>query len=384
MMGQMSEPKITPLARRLAEENGIDWRRIEGTGPDGTITEKDILNFLAKVMTGEVTLAGPPPGEPPPPEGEADLEAARAALEKEGVALEELLPESTSEFELELDFEEEEVEVEEAPEAAEAWDASPQVPAEPETWPEETIIEASPPPEGTLPPEPDITAETPVFVEEEAEPVVQTEPDITAETSVFADEVAPEPEPEPEPQPEERITAEFPVYTEENPEAEADEALPTEGLLEGMPKVAAEARAVPLWPRAVNLAALDALLADLNYEFGRNLSREALLYLAAKRALAELEIPLRALKGRRLIAPANSFSEFLSAWTEEGEEAEGLSVAEETPPIHPEAPSLRLTTAGMPEGQGLLLLFGDIDLADRLLELVARYLERPVRLLVFR
>jgi len=382
MMGEMSEPKITPLARRLAEENGIDWRQITGTGPDGTITEKDILNFLAKVMTGEVTLAGPPPGEPPPPEGEADLEAARAALEKEGVALDELLPEATSEFELELDFEEGEAEAEEAVEAAaEPTAAQP----EPEAWPEETIIEASPPQEESFPPEPDITAETPVFVEEEAEPVVQTEPDITAETPVFADEVAePEPEPEPESEPEERITAEFPVYTEQSPEAEAAEAIGAEGLLEGMPQADAGVRAVPLWPRAVSLAALDALLADLNYEFGRNLSREAFLYLAAKRALAELEIPLRALKGRRLIAPANSFAEFLSAWAEEGEEAEGLSVAEETPPIRPEAPSLRLTTAGMPEGQGLLLLFGELDLADRFLDLVVRYLERPVRLLVFR
>ncbi len=380
MMGEMSEPKITPLARRLAEENGIDWRQITGTGPDGTITEKDILNFLAKVMTGEVTLAGPPPGEPPPPEGEADLEAARAALEKEGVTLDELLPEATSEFELDLDFEEAEAE-----EAAGVGEASPTAQPEPETWPEETIIEASPPQEESFPSEPDITAETPVFVEEEAEPVVQTEPDITAETPVFADEVA-EPEPEPEPEPEERITAEFPVYTEQSPEAEAApaEAIGAEGLLAGMPQADAGVRAVPLWPRAVSLAALDALLADLNYEFGRNLSREAFLYLAAKRALAELEIPLRALKGRRLIAPANSFAEFLSAWAEEGEEAEGLSVAEETPPIRPEAPSLRLTTAGMPEGQGLLLLFGELDLADRFLDLVVRYLERPVRLLVFR
>lgn len=70
-MDPMSEPKITPLARRLAEENGIDWRQIVGSGPDGTVTERDILNYLAKVMSGEVTLEGPPPGEPPPPEGES-------------------------------------------------------------------------------------------------------------------------------------------------------------------------------------------------------------------------------------------------------------------------------------------------------------------------
>ncbi|MER3482643.1 MAG: dihydrolipoamide acyltransferase, partial [Meiothermus sp.] len=48
----MSEVKVTPLARRLAEENGIDWRRLNGTGPENTVVERDILGFLAKVMAG--------------------------------------------------------------------------------------------------------------------------------------------------------------------------------------------------------------------------------------------------------------------------------------------------------------------------------------------
>ncbi|MER3445286.1 MAG: dihydrolipoamide acyltransferase, partial [Meiothermus sp.] len=52
----MSEPQITPLARRLAEENGINWRSLAGSGPDGTIVERDILAYLAKVMAGEITL----------------------------------------------------------------------------------------------------------------------------------------------------------------------------------------------------------------------------------------------------------------------------------------------------------------------------------------
>ncbi|WP_036199398.1 E3 binding domain-containing protein, partial [Meiothermus ruber] len=64
----MSEVKITPLARRLAEENSIDWRQIKGTGPDGTVVERDILAFLAKVMAGEVNLP-PTPEEVAPPAG---------------------------------------------------------------------------------------------------------------------------------------------------------------------------------------------------------------------------------------------------------------------------------------------------------------------------
>jgi len=52
----MEEPKITPLARRLAEENGIDWRKLQGTGPDGLIVERDILAYLAKVMAGLTSI----------------------------------------------------------------------------------------------------------------------------------------------------------------------------------------------------------------------------------------------------------------------------------------------------------------------------------------
>ncbi|WP_206074944.1 E3 binding domain-containing protein, partial [Meiothermus hypogaeus] len=83
----MSEVKITPLARRLAEENGIDWRQIKGTGPDGTVVERDILAFLAKVMAGEVNLPPAPEEMAPPPGAIPDMAQAQAALQKEGVQL---------------------------------------------------------------------------------------------------------------------------------------------------------------------------------------------------------------------------------------------------------------------------------------------------------
>ena len=87
----MEEPKITPLARRLAEENGIDWRRLQGTGPDGTIVERDILAYLAKVMAGEVDLP-PQPEAPPPPPKEEELKRAQEVLGREGVDLAEVIP----------------------------------------------------------------------------------------------------------------------------------------------------------------------------------------------------------------------------------------------------------------------------------------------------
>ncbi|MBI5812742.1 MAG: E3 binding domain-containing protein [Meiothermus silvanus] len=82
----MSEPKITPLARRLAEENGIDWRTLKGSGPEGTIVERDILSFLAKVMAGEIDLPPAPEEKSAPPEAIPDISQAQAMLAKEGVS----------------------------------------------------------------------------------------------------------------------------------------------------------------------------------------------------------------------------------------------------------------------------------------------------------
>ena len=52
----MSEPDITALARRLAEQNNVDWRGLDGTGEGGRIVERDVLDYLARVMAGEEAL----------------------------------------------------------------------------------------------------------------------------------------------------------------------------------------------------------------------------------------------------------------------------------------------------------------------------------------
>jgi hypothetical protein len=44
---------IAPLARRLAEENNVDWRRLRGSGERGRVVERDVLEYLARVMAGE-------------------------------------------------------------------------------------------------------------------------------------------------------------------------------------------------------------------------------------------------------------------------------------------------------------------------------------------
>src|SRR5205823_3043284 len=39
----LKSPQISPKARRLAKEKGVDITKIVGTGPDGTITSEDVL-----------------------------------------------------------------------------------------------------------------------------------------------------------------------------------------------------------------------------------------------------------------------------------------------------------------------------------------------------
>jgi hypothetical protein len=74
------EPDIAPLARRLAEENNVDWRHLAGSGDGGRVVERDVLGYLARVMAGEEDVD---PTPEPVPDGmvawpEDDVAAYRA------------------------------------------------------------------------------------------------------------------------------------------------------------------------------------------------------------------------------------------------------------------------------------------------------------------
>ncbi|MEA3335071.1 MAG: dihydrolipoamide acetyltransferase family protein [Chloroflexota bacterium] len=43
--------KISPAARRMAEDKGIDWQNLEGTGPRGRIERKDVLRAIETAQT---------------------------------------------------------------------------------------------------------------------------------------------------------------------------------------------------------------------------------------------------------------------------------------------------------------------------------------------
>ncbi len=60
------EPIITPVARRLADEAGLDWRSLRGSGPRGQITRQDVEAALASVPPA-------PPVRPTPLSSPPDL-----------------------------------------------------------------------------------------------------------------------------------------------------------------------------------------------------------------------------------------------------------------------------------------------------------------------
>ncbi len=62
--------KASPIARKLAEEKGIDLRRVRGTGPGGRVTKTDIENFpIAEAPAAPVApaAAAPQPAAPSTP-----------------------------------------------------------------------------------------------------------------------------------------------------------------------------------------------------------------------------------------------------------------------------------------------------------------------------
>ncbi|WP_406171605.1 dihydrolipoamide acetyltransferase family protein [Streptomyces sp. NBC_00996] len=65
-------PVISPLVRRLARENGVDLRELEGSGPDGLILRADV-EYALRAAAGQVRTPAPVPAPvsaPTPASGE--------------------------------------------------------------------------------------------------------------------------------------------------------------------------------------------------------------------------------------------------------------------------------------------------------------------------
>jgi pyruvate dehydrogenase E2 component (dihydrolipoamide acetyltransferase) len=59
--------KASPIARKMAEEKGIDLRQIRGTGPGGRITKSDVEGFQPGVAAPAAPAATPAPAARPQP-----------------------------------------------------------------------------------------------------------------------------------------------------------------------------------------------------------------------------------------------------------------------------------------------------------------------------
>lgn len=436
----MSEVKITPLARRLAEENGIDWRRIKGTGPDGTVVERDILAFLAKVMAGEVNLPPAPEEAAPPPGAVPDMAQAQALLQKEGVQLGDLVPSAPTspappvesalptlediEFDLDLDLDTTPPPV---PPAATAFEEAPTLAPEPEIVPSFdepeplTPSEPLPPlqweePEPFPPPinpvaevNPALADLPPLPPEADLEPS-STSPKLIWETQeVLTNLETPAPAPSPlqagmsftntpAPFPAAELPEEAPPVAPEEASAPAEEPAPSPTPAEEM-GAPAPSPALPTmlriqaWQRLVAIGPAQEATQTLSEAWNIEVGLEALLYRAADKALADTQTPLRptkgSLEGSELkslrVAPSQSLRGALDSLRMASDPAEGLVVLSLVDSafdqvIFPGRSTLSLGRANA--GHALLTLSGDMnsELAAKLLERVAYYLERPILL----
>ncbi|GIW25677.1 E3 binding domain-containing protein [Meiothermus sp.] len=355
----MSEVKITPLARRLAEENGIDWRQIQGTGPDGTVVERDILAFLARVMAGEVSLP-PAPEETAPPAGVIpDMAQAQVALQKEGVELGELVPSVSAppsasalptleDIEFDLDLEAD-TPITPVPSAAEAFEEVPSLAPEPPVVPDfdepEPLVAAPPLPTlqweepeplpSPVPPNPELADLPPLPTETDLEP--PSSPKLiweTQEVTIAPETPAPSPAPleagmsfgnipEPletppvasveqipqapsveelaPPPPAEPLTPPGPEPTVAPPIAPVTPPLTATGLAASPVAEAAPSPKmlrVQAWQRLVQIGPAQDAALTLSEAWHMEVGLDALLYRAADKALSDTQTPLRPTKGR--------------------------------------------------------------------------------------
>ncbi|HEX2516341.1 MAG TPA: biotin/lipoyl-containing protein, partial [Chloroflexota bacterium] len=57
---------VTPVARRLAEEHGIDASRVSGSGPGGRVMKEDVLGYIGRDAPAVAPDLAPAPAAPVP------------------------------------------------------------------------------------------------------------------------------------------------------------------------------------------------------------------------------------------------------------------------------------------------------------------------------
>ena len=80
-------PVVSPVVRRIAEEQGVDPSRVRGTGSGGRVTKKDIVDFVASSGGGAEEAPAPPsaavgPAGPPFAPGSRERRVAMTPMRK--------------------------------------------------------------------------------------------------------------------------------------------------------------------------------------------------------------------------------------------------------------------------------------------------------------
>jgi 2-oxoglutarate dehydrogenase E2 component (dihydrolipoamide succinyltransferase) len=74
--------KATPVARRVAEEKGVDLAQVPPSGPGGRATKHDVQSYLARQQTGQAPTVQMPPSPRPVPSQEGGAAPERLLREE--------------------------------------------------------------------------------------------------------------------------------------------------------------------------------------------------------------------------------------------------------------------------------------------------------------
>jgi 2-oxoglutarate dehydrogenase E2 component (dihydrolipoamide succinyltransferase) len=82
---EAERPHASPVARRMAEEHGLDLGRVEGTGTGGRVTREDVERHIQPVARTEPTIPAPPPA-PPSADGQRGETRIRMSRRRQTIA----------------------------------------------------------------------------------------------------------------------------------------------------------------------------------------------------------------------------------------------------------------------------------------------------------
>jgi len=78
--------RVAPVARKMAEKEGVDLSKVKPTGPHGTIMKKDVEDYLAQMRRQREAAPSPPPAPAPSPAAPAGGRTVPLTMMRETIA----------------------------------------------------------------------------------------------------------------------------------------------------------------------------------------------------------------------------------------------------------------------------------------------------------